>query len=142
MKRAQTKWIVVHCAATPPALNVGVKEIREWHLKRGFKDIGYHFVIRRDGTVERGRPEDEVGAHVEGMNGISVGICLVGGVNEAMKAENNFTEAQFQSLEGMINALKKRYPAASVRGHRDFLGVRKDCPSFDVAAWMKERGIS
>ena len=77
-KRRETRDIVVHCSATPPKMDIGVREIRTWHIKRGFVDVGYHYVIRRDGSVETGRPHDTQGAHVRSFNKFSVGICLVG----------------------------------------------------------------
>lgn len=141
--RKVTKFIAIHCAATPPSADIGAKEIRQWHRAKGWIDIGYHFVIRRNGRVEKGRPEDVVGAHVEGHNSNSIGICLVGGVKEGApgKAQNNFTPAQFAALAELLRDLKTRYPQAEVRGHRDFVGVRKSCPSFDVRQWLKETNV-
>lgn len=135
-KRKATDWIVVHCSATPEHMDVGVKEIRQWHRQRGFVDIGYHYVIRRDGTVETGRPEDTVGAHVEGYNTASIGVCLVGGVDAKGKAANNFTVAQFTALLEILTRLQEKYNNPKIQGHRDFPGVRKDCPSFDVKTWL------
>lgn len=139
--RKRTDWLVVHCAATPPTFNGGAKEIRQWHREKGWIDIGYHFVIKRDGTRETGRPIDVVGAHVENFNSTSVGICLVGGVDAKGKAEDNFTPAQYAELAELLRELKAKYPNAQVQGHRDFPNVRKDCPSFDVRKWIKEAGV-
>ena len=130
--RKSTEWLVVHCSATQPKSNIGVKEIRQWHRERGWIDIGYHFVIRRDGTVETGRPENVVGAHVENHNHYSIGICMVGGINAQGKAEDNFTPAQYAALATLLRTLKAKYPKAQIQGHRDFPKVAKDCPSFDV----------
>ena len=81
--RKRTDFIAVHCSATRPSMDVGVKEIDQWHRARGFSGgVGYHYVIRRDGTLEHGRAEAAVGAHVEGYNHNSVGVCLGGGVIE------------------------------------------------------------
>ena len=128
--RRRTDRIVIHCADTPAHMDIGAEEIRAWHRLRGFSDVGYHFVIRRNGEVERGRPENAVGAHVQGWNSRSVGICLVGG-----KPEANFTPAQWESLERLVRDLQRRYPAAEVAGHRD-LNSGKRCPCFDVRVWL------
>lgn len=99
--------IIIHCAYTPPGMDIGATEIRRWHVEeRGWKDIGYHYVVRRDGDVEPGRDLDgdgdvveEVGAHAAGHNAHSIGICLVGGRAEDDQAPDcNFTPAQWSSL--------------------------------------------
>lgn len=132
-------WIVVHCAATPKDRDIGVVEIRDWHLKQGWADIGYHYVIRRNGVIEKGRPENRPGAHVRGINHQSLGICLVGGSGSNPNiAENNFTRHQFNSLRDLVAELESRYPNAPVIGHRDVPGVAKACPSFDVMEWYEE----
>lgn len=136
MKRDSTDLLVVHCAATPPHVDVGVRVIRQWHLTRGFSDVGYHFVIRRDGTLEAGREVNEVGAHVAGSNRRSVGVCLVGGVDaKEHRPEFNFTRPQMDTLEALLTTLETDYPRAKVIGHRDVPGVNKACPSFDVRSW-------
>lgn len=140
-KRPKTDFIAVHASATNASTNADAATIDRWHRKRGFQAIGYHYVIKRDGTVEQGREEDVIGAHVEGFNSSSIGICLVGGVNNQGKAENNFTEEQFTSLEKLIRELRTRYPKAKIQGHRDFPNVAKDCPCFSVKDWVKELGI-
>ncbi len=147
--RRRTDYIVVHCSATGPNSDIGADEIDDWHRKRGFDSIGYHAVIRRDGHVEFGRHFDEPGAHVKGQNYRSVGVCMVGGVEQGHpeNAANNFTEEQFEALETTIKFLKLAYPAATLLGHRDLSpdldgdGVveenewLKQCPSFDVRQW-------
>src|SRR5690242_7167108 len=126
MKPGDVKYIAIHCSATPAKMDIGVAEIRRWHKDRGWSDIGYHHVIRRDGTIEEGRDESIPGAHVEGYNSCSIGVCLVGGMDKANKvAENNFTEDQTQSLAQIILELRQRYPNAAVQGHRDFPNVHK-----------------
>lgn len=141
--RKSTKYLVVHCSATRPSQDIGVKEIRQWHKNQGWQDIGYHYVIRRDGKVERGRAENLVGSHVAGRNSNSVGVCMVGGVsqNNFEKAENNFTPAQFASLKTLLKMLADKYKGAVVLGHRDFPKVSKACPSFDAIAWAKKEGL-
>ncbi len=139
--RKLTEYIAVHASATQPKMDVGVKEIRQWHRAQGWTDIGYHYVIRRDGTLEVGRPEDVVGAHVSGFNNNSIGICLVGGVDSKLKAEDNFTSAQYAELAVLLRKLKAKYPKAIIQGHRDFPKVKKDCPCFDVRKWIAETGV-
>lgn len=137
-KRETTDFIAIHCSATGNQ-NFGAADIDKWHRKQGWVCIGYHYVIRRDGTVEEGREEAVVGAHVSGFNHNSIGICMVGGVdaNDPTKAKNNFTDAQFSSLKQLLIDLKTRYPKAKIQGHRDFPNVKKACPSFSVADWLK-----
>jgi len=96
---AGVKAIAVHCSATRPTAIMGVREIHRMHVDRGFACVGYHYVIKRDGTIERGRPEDKMGAHVEGHNRDSLGVCLIGGIDADGKAKNNFTQDQFDSLK-------------------------------------------
>lgn len=136
------KYIVVHCSATQGSKDIGAKEIRDWHLARGWKDIGYNAVIRRNGVLEWGRDLDhdgdyleEIGAHVAGYNSVSLGVCMVGGINNSGKSENNFTPEQFSTLEMIIKEWKRLFPSAIVLGHRDFPDVKKDCPCFDVKEW-------
>lgn len=113
------------------------------HRLRGFLKIGYHYVIKRDGTVEQGRKETEVGAHVEGHNKGNLGICLAGGLNEKTGApENNYTQQQFDSLFKLLTELKGRYPSAKVLGHRDWPNVAKACPCFDAGKWWVEQNKS
>lgn len=150
MSRPRTDFIVVHCSASPASQDIGAREIDRWHRSRGFLRIGYHAVIRRSGLVEAApltRAYDEPGAHVQGYNSRSVGVCLVGGVMaDNATPEDNFTPEQKASLRTTLDMLLLRYPAATVVGHRDIPGVAKACPSFDVKAWWvacnKENGPS
>lgn len=147
MTARDVEYLVVHCSATQPTQDIGRDEIDRWHKQRGWSGIGYHFVIRRNGLIERGRPLDddslletpEVGAHVEGFNSKSVGVCLVGGVDDLLRPERNFTPAQYTALETLLLMLADQFAGAEVRGHRDFPGVAKSCPSFDVQAWWANR---
>lgn len=139
--RKRTEYIAVHCSASKPDPATDAKVIDRWHRQRGFLMIGYHYVIKTDGTVEKGRDEDAIGAHVEGFNSVSIGICMVGGVDEngpTGKPVNNFTDAQFDSLAKLLKQLKDKYPLGQIQGHRDFHNVAKACPSFDVKAWVKK----
>jgi len=135
MNRKITK-IIVHCSATPPSQDIGREEIDEWHRKRGFDGIGYHNVIRRDGGVEFGRSLMQEGAHVRGHNEESIGICLVGGIDEAGASEPNYTENQMTSLRGLLAHYTEQWPEAYILGHGDIEGAGKDCPCFVVSYWL------
>lgn len=137
-KRVDTKHIVIHCSATKTSADIGLREIRMWHKQQGWLDIGYHFVIRRDGTVELGRPFDVIGSHVKDHNAYSVSVCLVGGVNDKLQPEANYTDEQWASLNQVVAKLEALYPAARVCGHNDFTKA-KACPSFDVSVWNRNR---
>lgn len=136
--RLRSDFIAVHCSATGPDLDIGEDEIRQWHVDKGWADIGYNVVIRRSGLVEIGRPLDYQGAHVNGYNATSIGVCLVGGVDDNGKAADNFMPAQMRSLLDTLRFLRRYAPAAKIQGHRDFPEVKKDCPSFDVRAWLAQ----
>lgn len=137
----QITSIAIHCSATKPGQDIGVAEIRGWHKAKGWSDIGYHWVIRRDGRLEQGRGEEVPGAHVEGHNSKSIGVCMVGGVDDRNNPDNNFTPEQWTALKAICTDLARRYPAAVFKGHRDYPGVKKACPSFDARAWAKQNGL-
>ena len=134
------QFLVIHCSATPKSLEIGAYEIDKMHrLERGFDRIGYHWVIKRDGTIEKGREEKEIGAHAYGYNKGSLGICLVGGLSDLNEPENNFTPNQFESLYRLLKQLKENYPDAKILGHRDLPNVQKQCPCFDVIPWWSTK---
>ena len=135
--RKGTDFIVVHASASFPDIKTDVKVIDRWHRQRGFVMVGYHYVIKTDGTIEKGRDEDSIGAHVVNHNHNSVGVCLVGGVDKDGKSVNNYTNDQMLSLLVVLKELKDKYPKAVIQGHRDFPKVAKDCPCWDVKAWVK-----
>lgn len=127
--------IVIHCSDTYDHMDIGVQEINRWHLDRGWSGIGYHFVIRRDGTLENGRGIDQMGAHVRGHNASSIGICLVGGRGADGMPEDNYEDVQMETLEELVESLLSDYPDCSVSGHNE-LDMMKACPSFDVQEWL------
>lgn len=135
---ANVKFIAIHCSASQAKANLTVSDIRKMHLKRGMVDIGYHYVITRNGEIQTGRSLDQIGAHTMGYNSQSVGICMVGGIDSKGKPEDNFTLDQYVALAELIIQLKEKFPDAVVQGHRDFPNVAKDCPCFDVKSWYKE----
>lgn len=123
--------IIIHCSATPDGRDVSAEEIRRWHLDRGWSDIGYHFVIRLDGTVERGRPIEKVGAHCKGHNADSIGICYVGGMDyKGKRSKDTRTPEQKKALVQLVQELSRTYAPVTVHGHNEFSD--KDCPSFNV----------
>src|SRR5690554_4720623 len=97
--------IVIHCSDSRASRDIRAAGIQRWQLQRGWRAIGYHWVIRRDGTVEAGRPEQEPGAHVAGHNSRTIGVCLVGG-----KGGANFTAHQWAALEAKVAELVLKYP--------------------------------
>jgi len=137
--------IIVHCSFTKPREGqnprIGVREIRKWHIEeRHWRDIGYHYVIKRDGTLQLGRPLEQQGAHVKGHNKNSIGICLVGGMDKRTgKAVNDYTDKQWQTLRMVVGGLTLQFPGANVKGHNDFT-KSKTCPNFDVEEWWGSIG--
>ncbi len=138
VKRAITS-IAIHCAATPEGKPFFAADIRSWHKRQGWSDIGYHFVIDLDGTIEVGRPLALAGAHVQGHNARSIGICYVGGVAADGKQtpKDTRTPAQKAALLMLLRELTGRFPGAEIKGHRDYPNVAKACPSFDARAEYK-----
>ena len=123
--------IIVHCTATPEGRHTTVEDIRGWHKDRGWSDIGYHYVIYLDGTVNEGRPVETQGAHCKGHNWKSIGIAYVGGLDkDTFKAKDTRNEEQKDSLAFQLEYLKVLHPKAVIYGHRDF--SNKECPSFDA----------
>ena len=134
--------IILHCTATSEGRDYTVNQIRDWHLQRGFSNIGYHYVIGRDGTIYNGRPVEKVGAHTEGHNTDSIGIAYIGGCESdinnpdwAMKPKDTRTVEQKEALEWLIALLRSQYGNIPVYGHRDF--ANKACPSFDAKTEYK-----
>lgn len=123
--------IIVHCAATAEGKDFTVEDIDKWHKAQGWKCIGYHYVIYRDGSIHKGRDISEVGAHCKGQNAKSIGICYIGGcASDGKTPKDTRTNEQKTALVQLITSLKKDYPDAVVYGHRDFSS--KACPSFDA----------
>lgn len=126
--------IIIHCSATPEGKDYTVQDIDRWHKARGWKGIGYHYVIYRDGSIHKGRPEEQVGAHCQNHNKHSIGICYIGGTREVRDPINpcdTRTEAQKRSLRALLTELKRSYPRALIMGHNVF--ANKACPCFDAA---------
>lgn len=129
-KRTITE-IIVHCSATPEGKDFTVDDIRKWHRQRGFTDVGYHYIVYRNGHVIDGRDVDLVGAHCTNHNAHSIGVCYIGGMDAANRnPKDTRTLAQKAALLSLLVDLKKIYYGAKIYGHRDF--ANKACPSFDA----------
>lgn len=123
--------LIIHCSATPEGRDYTVADIDRWHRARGFKGIGYHYVIYRDGSVHPGRAVEVIGAHCTGQNANSIGICYIGGLaTDGKIAKDTRTPAQKEALRKLVAELKAKYPGVTVHGHREF--ANKACPCFDV----------
>ena len=134
--------IVLHCSATRENQNFTIEQLEACHKARGFRTIGYHFYITKDGTLYPGRPESQIGAHAKGYNAHSIGICYEGGLDAHGRSKDTRTEAQKITMEELLRSLLVDYPDAEIVGHRDLPNVHKDCPCFDTKAWLKEIRIS
>lgn len=122
--------IIIHCSATVEDKDFSVKDIDRWHKQRGFKMVGYHYVIRLDGTIEQGRPLYMVGAHCTGHNAHSIGICYIGGLDKSGKPKDTRTQVQKDVLWSLVKSLQKQFPNSTLHGHREF--ANKACPCFKV----------
>lgn len=123
--------IIIHCSATPEGRPHTVGDIRAWHKQRGFKDVGYHYIIYIDGSIHAGRDEGVIGAHTKYHNQHSIGVCYIGGLEAGSnKPKDTRTAAQKKALLQLLRQLKKKYPRAKIYGHRDF--AAKACPCFDA----------
>ena len=129
--------IILHCSATREGQDISTETIRGWHVnERGWSDIGYHFVVLLDGTVDKARPVERQGAHVRGKNKGSIGVCYIGGCDADMNPKDTRNEAQKKSLEELISYLMESYDDATLHGHNEFSS--KACPSFNVQEIYKE----
>lgn len=128
--------IVLHCTACPKGRDSTVHDIRAEHRARGWDDIGYHYLIRLDGTLELGRPVSTPGAHAYGFNQKSIGVAYVGG-----EFEDTRTPQQRKTMELVVAMLRSIWPEASIRGHRELPNVAKLCPNFDVRQWLTDLNI-
>ena len=124
--------IIIHCSAVKPDQTSSAAQIDTWHRQRGFHlGIGYHYVIRRDGTIESGRPEWMIGAHCKNHNAHSIGVCYEGGLDIRGQPDDTRTPAQKAAMRKLLEELHQRYPRALIVGHRD-LSHDRDCPCFDA----------
>ena len=122
--------IIIHCTATLEGMDFKAKDIDKWHKQKGWKGIGYHYVIDLDGKIEKGRPEEEIGAHCVGKNKNSIGIVYVGGLNAKGQPCDTRTKEQKEALWELLRQLLVKYPKATIHGHNEF--INKACPCFNV----------
>ncbi|MBQ9297341.1 MAG: N-acetylmuramoyl-L-alanine amidase [Paludibacteraceae bacterium] len=127
--------IIVHCTATKAGQHFDVNDVRSWHLQRKFKDIGYHFLVLLDGTVQQGRPLAEAGAHCTGHNTNSIGVCYVGGLDASGNPADTRTPEQRIALRNLLTTLRRQFQTAVIHGHRDF--AAKACPCFNATEEYK-----
>jgi len=141
IKRELTDTVAIHCSATPPTMDIGVEKIREWHVKdNGWDDVGYHFIITRDGTIEPARPEEMQGAHAPKVNHRSIAICMIGGSDANGMWSNNFTNEQWVTLKALLLNLTKKYEIKKIIGHYQ-VDDKKECPSFKVPEYLEENNL-
>lgn len=151
MTQRSVDHLIIHCSATKADQNITATDIDKWHRAKGWWGCGYHYVITRDGRIQshengdRCRPLAQSGSHVgecgPGWNARSIGLCMVGGVGRTGKAENNFTEAQWNALEIAVLEILAKFPTIKhLGGHRDLIkktgASPKDCPCFDAFDWF------
>lgn len=146
--------IIIHCSDSTFG---DAATIRRWHTDpppqgRGWNDIGYHYIILNgcrtkgnynhpyDGIIEAGRPEEEVGAHCEGMNAHSIGICLIGKgrTDDSQEERGDFTAFQLAALPGLVERLQAKYPGAILQGHYEAqITTQKTCPNVRMG-WLRD----
>jgi len=127
----QINLVVVHCSDSDNFDHDNISAIKQWHLARKFTDVGYHYFIQKDGTVQKGRDESVIGAHVKDHNAHSIGICLSG--------RNGFHDEQFESLKKLLTEMIRKYNLqwSDVVGHRE-LTKNKTCPNFDIHSYTSK----
>ena len=126
--------LVVHCTYTYKRMDIGAEEVTRWHKDRGWSGCGYHFIIRKNGTIEKGRDLDRIGAHARGYNVGSIGVCYVGGRTDDNKPVDDRTPEQKKTLAALIINLQTEYPDADIKGHNELSS--KSCPNFSVKEFM------
>lgn len=132
------KYLTIHCAATPEGRDVSPEIVEQWDIAK-FGQKSYHWIIPLNGDAHKSLADDRIGAHVGGHNSGNIGVCYVGGMDAHMAApKDTRNEAQKTTLRTLVRTYVERYPGIIIRGHRDWPGVTKACPSFDVAEWLHE----
>jgi N-acetyl-anhydromuramyl-L-alanine amidase AmpD len=135
------KFLTIHCAATPEGRFVDPETIEAWDRAK-FGQKSYHWIVPLDGALHKSLADDRIGAHVGKHNSGNIGVCYVGGMDSAMQAPRDTrTPEQKAAMLTLVRTYIDRYPAIKIRGHRDWPGVAKACPSFDVKAWLAEHGL-
>ena len=130
--------IVIHCSAVRPDQTSSAKKIDEWHKDRGFNGIGYHYVVRRNGEIEPGRPEWQIGAHCVNHNAHSIGVCYEGGLDSYGNPCDTRTQAQRDSMRALLTRLHEQFPSAIIMGHRDLSPDLDGNGRIDPDEWLKQ----
>ena len=120
--------LVVHCSATEYGAEFLAQDIHQWHLDNDWNGIGYHYVITAHGTIQKGRSDECEGAHAEGFNQNSLGICLIGGMHNGIATDNGYSKEQYAALYNLIKKLLAYHPGSQIAGHKELPGVNKACP--------------
>ena len=128
----EVRYIVVHCSATLPWQDWTVQDVDNCHRRKGWAMCGYHWIIRQNGEIQEGRPEKFAGAHVNHYNEHAIGVCYIGGLDELGRDADTRTPEQKAALWHLLKELKQDYPQAMILGHKDFPGVSKSCPCYNV----------
>ena len=137
MSMLPIKFLTIHCAATPEGRDVRPATIAEWDIAK-FGQESYHIIVTLDGVSHRRLADTVKGAHTGGANTGNIGVCYVGGMDKGMKApKDTRTPAQTAELAKIVRDYRAKYPGIVVRGHNEWPDVKKACPSFPVAAWLK-----
>lgn len=131
------KEIIIHCTATKEGVKCSIEDIRRVHLARGFDDVGYHYVVNIDGSIDIGRTPERIGAHCKGHNTYSLGVCYVGGLDANGKPKDTRTAEQKQALINLLTRLKSEYPGADILGHRDTSPDTNNNGKVDKWEWLK-----
>lgn len=135
------QFLTIHCTATPMGRNDSAQAIEAMDIKR-FGQKSYHLIVELDGTVHRSLEDTELGAHVGGHNHHNIGMSYVGGMDAGLlRPKDTRTDLQKRAMLAQVKAYMEKYPGIKVLGHRDWAGVAKACPSFDVRAWLKQEGV-
>lgn len=134
------RYIVIHCTASHPT---ATKEsiLNYWKNVLKWKSVGYHRLIDANGVIHELAKYEQITNGVKGYNSESIHFSYIGGIDEKGKPKDTRTPKQKESLLYLIKQAKEQFPDAIIQGHRDFKGVAKACPSFDVKQWLKEVGI-
>lgn len=130
--------IILHCSATQEGKDFDVNDIREWHKQRNFIDVGYHYVIKLDGTIEDGRDIRSIGAHCKGYNANSIGIVYVGGLDSEGKGKDTRTKEQKESLLNLIDDLLIAYDLDIDDVYCHYQFAKKLCPCFKIEEFKEE----
>ena len=140
LKKSERKIteIIIHCSATPDGKDYTVDDIRRWHKQRGYSDVGYHYIVYRNGILAQGRDVNIIGAHAAGHNAHSVGICYIGGMSaDNSRPEDTRTLRQKARLLSLLVDLRKLYPNARIIGHRDLSEDKNGNGIIEPSEWMK-----